>query len=234
MGVHGEPGAETILISHFEPASFTTQLVNHICSRLDLALSTNVGAQDDVCTLAILVNNLGAVPQSEMLIAAQAVSDFLFQGTGDVMDGNKHDVYMFIGSYMTSLQMNGLSISCLVIPNTANSSHMRDMLLAPTTCWSWNAGFKLPPPSQRIFLSEGTKELTSSFQMAPDSDGNRTEICISAITSALLERCEEFGQLDQRTGDGDFGITGMLISLTSSPACPTSRITNHSLHSHNL
>ncbi|CAN8072992.1 unnamed protein product [Agarophyton chilense] len=218
MGIHGEPGAETQSIKLKNMAHFTENIMYDICERLDKALSLKEELVSDCKGLVIMVNNLGAVPQSEMLIVSLAVAHYLDTGDGQVINGNLHPVHMFCGSFMTSLQMNGVSITCLVL--SRKNEVLEQMLHAPTVCQSWSKGIKLRPPSDRpsFYVSFGNEQAKPGAKAEEKStnavkEGSkgvlslRTEKYITAITDSLLSKYNELGALDRLTGDGDLGDT---------------------------
>ncbi|KAI0558408.1 dihydroxyacetone kinase [Gracilaria domingensis] len=215
MGIHGEPGTERQSLHLENTTPFTRNLVSGICSRLDTALSRKQELVS-ICTgLAIMVNNLGAVPKSEMLIVTEGIADYLFSGNGQVINGNLHPVHMFSGSFMTSLQMNGVSITCLVL--SEKDAIVEELLHAPTVCESWSKGFQIGPPSERpVFFgascASSAKEVIELSAGSSAGDSGRdlslqTENYIVAIADSLLEKCDELGALDRLTGDGDLGDT---------------------------
>ncbi|MDR9828194.1 dihydroxyacetone kinase subunit DhaK [Vibrio sp. FNV 38] len=95
MGLHGEPGVgKTPLVS---ADSVVTQVMDTLFSEAGLVEGDEV---------ALLINNLGASTQMELLIANRAVHDYLAQRGVAVFDN-------LVGSYCTSLEMSGWSISVL-------------------------------------------------------------------------------------------------------------------------
>lgn len=160
MGIHGEPGAEKQLLylPHSQDRTqkqappqqqqqYTRDLVSLICTRLDHALHMKADLVARCTGLAVMVNNLGAVSQSEMLIVVKAVADFLYRGDAGVFNGHRFRVHVFSGAFMTSLQMTGVSVSCFMLPT--DNGIMEQFLHAPTECIAWNAGFELFPPNRR-------------------------------------------------------------------------------------
>lgn len=225
MGIHGEPGDKSYRIDRSQAQNFARRLVFEMCSRIDGALCGKDGLTTTCTGLAIMVNNLGSVPQSEMLIVCHAVSEFLYHGNGRVMNGNLHHVRFFSGSFLTSLQMNGVSITCLALP--MDNGYMERLLLAETECEAWSKGFALQPPSRRRtiprFLSSKQADTKKSYGGEQDGTGeassdsnskyglnSRTEKYITVITESLLAKCDYLGSLDRLTGDGDIGDTGKL------------------------
>lgn len=147
-------------LSQLDRRSLTSNLVTTICRRLDRALTQKMELASRCTKLAVMVNNLGAVPQAEMLIVMKTVADFLYDGNANVLNGNLHRVHLFVGSFMTSLQMNGVSVSCFMLSKDIND--METFLHARTECTAWNAGFELFPPSQRAIISLDNEHEKSS------------------------------------------------------------------------
>lgn len=150
MGIHGEPGAERQVMSQGAMSTLTHDVVSLVCRRLNDALQAKHELTSTCTALAIMVNNLGAVSQAELLIVCKGVSDFLYGAEASVMNGNIHPVHMFCGSFMTSLQMTGASISCFMIPS--DNGHMDHLLHEPTSVIAWNPGFQLRSASERTVL----------------------------------------------------------------------------------
>lgn len=242
MGIHGEAGVSRRSLGTFTGSYFTRDLISTMCENINTSLEQKKEAVKDCTALAIMVNNLGAVARCETNIVAKAIGDYLFDGNGSVMNRNL-PVYMFNGSYITSLQMVGISITCLLLPK---KEPMEEYLNKPTLLSSWTSGFKVTPPSQlQILVQSQSHEAETSIVQTTKPDGFKTilastqresgkrawgidsitddhndndeiesglskstENIIMVITNALLERSDELGILDGKTGDGDFGLTG--------------------------
>ena len=94
IGIHGEPG------THKEPLRPADEIVDHL---LDKILSDIDYAGHEV---AVMVNSSGATPRMELFIINNHVADVL------AAKGIK--VYKtYVGEYMTSLEMEGFSVSLL-------------------------------------------------------------------------------------------------------------------------
>lgn len=93
MGLHGEPGVGK---SKLKTTNDTVaELMDKLVAELELT------AKDEVC---VLVNNLGTSTQMELLIANRAIHQYLNDKRVIIHD-------CLIGSYCTSLEMSGFSIS---------------------------------------------------------------------------------------------------------------------------
>ena len=94
IGIHGEPG------THREPIKAADEIVDMLMNKI-LADIDYSG-----CEAAVMINGAGATPLMELFIVNNRVADIL------VEKGIK--VYKtFVGEYMTSLEMEGFSISLL-------------------------------------------------------------------------------------------------------------------------
>lgn len=149
MGIHNEPGIEQRRISKGDQDNFASSLISEICQRVDDALAKRPALVEHAHTIAVMVNNLGAVSQAEMLILNKSVADFIYSGKGKVLRGTK-PVHMFSGLFMTSLQMNGVSITAFLIAN--DDGDMEHLLHTTTNVLSWNTGFRLTPPANRVVV----------------------------------------------------------------------------------
>ena len=115
MGIHGEPGREQVVLPGTGAADFVANLLvsgvldqpeapEHASKASHKRLSYTSGQR-----VVVLMNNLGALPVIEMQIV-----------TGGVMRGLRQrglvPVRAYCGPFMTSLEMCGVSLSLLMIP----------------------------------------------------------------------------------------------------------------------
>jgi dihydroxyacetone kinase-like protein len=108
MGVHGEPGVSR------QRVTAADQLSTDMLQRLLGDLKPHVG--DEV---AVLVNGLGATPQSELLVMYRAIHPLLQKAGLEVCRS-------YVGNYVTSLDMAGCSITLIQL-----DSELKRLLLAP-------------------------------------------------------------------------------------------------------
>jgi len=115
VGIHGEPGyrREKLQTSHNLANELLTKLVNEF----------DVKPSD---RFAVIVNGLGGTPLMEQYVFTNDVQQ--------LMDERKLSVdYYKIGNYMTSLEMQGLSLTLLYLEN----DFYIEALNAPVTTISW-------------------------------------------------------------------------------------------------
>jgi dihydroxyacetone kinase len=120
MGIHGEPGREQMHLPATGAADKVAQLL--VAGILDQG--TSKAAPDEAVPaevlkrlsysagqrLVVLLNNLGALPVIEMQIVARGVMQELLRR--DLVP-----VRAYVGPFVTSLEMCGVSLSLIVLPD---------------------------------------------------------------------------------------------------------------------
>ncbi len=113
IGIHGEPG------THREKVRPADEIVDHLLGQI-LADIDYAGSE-----VAVMVNGSGATPLMELFIINNRVADVLAE------KGIK--VYKtFVGEYMTSIEMQGFSLSLLRL-----DEEMKQLLDAPADTPAW-------------------------------------------------------------------------------------------------
>jgi dihydroxyacetone kinase DhaK subunit len=103
VGIHGEPGIER------QKMRTSAELAEDMVSKLLLETELSAGA-----TCAVMVNGLGATPMLELYIQYHDVEKILTERKISIHKA-------FIGNYMTSLDMNGFSITLLRLDDELKS-----------------------------------------------------------------------------------------------------------------
>lgn len=176
LGIHGEPGVEKISLPSVQA------LVALMVERLEASLP-----QGDH-QYAALINNLGAVPAIEMSVIAHEL----------LRSPLKEQLALVIGPapLMTSLDMNGFSLSLLKLDDTR-----REALESPCAPVSWPGVFKPTPVALRPLPTRAPQT-----EAAASSDPV-VEKAMSSLLSCLIEQEERLNALDAKIGDGDTGST---------------------------
>ena len=95
IGIHGEPGTERTEVKSAD------EIVNNLVT--DVLEDLPFAADDEV---AVMVNGMGGTPLMELYIANRKVNQML--------NDKNIDIYKtFVGEYMTSLEMAGMSVTLL-------------------------------------------------------------------------------------------------------------------------
>lgn len=175
LGIHGEPGVETISMDNAE--SLMQQAIQKLKEYLP--------SEDK--EYALMLNNLGSVTPLEMNILLYA-----FQKSELA-----ERVKLIVGpsQLMTSLNMNGFSISMLVI-----DEEIKKALTAKATPVSW-------------FIREFGKISSVESPQLPEtlpfeaSSNSAKEKSLQKITKELISLEKELNAIDEKVGDGDAGST---------------------------
>jgi len=113
LGIHGEAGVRKGEIKSAD--EITTELMNIILKELNNASKVSV-----------LVNGLGSTPLMELYI--------MFKKVKEILDKNKIEIHSsFVGEYVTSLEMNGASITLLKL-----DEELQPLLENPAHCSMFN------------------------------------------------------------------------------------------------
>ncbi|KAI0047127.1 dihydroxyacetone kinase 1 [Auriscalpium vulgare] len=204
MGIHNEPGAQRV-----SPVPSLHELVAQL---LDLLLSTTdsersflpVNGQDD--EVVLLVNNLGGLSELELGGIVREVEKSL--------GGRSIRVQRVLaGTFMTSLNMPGFSLTLLLLPKNSSKEYSADVILrlldASTSApgWKWHSA---SPPS--------TLTATQQAKPAPPlkagqsttlrvADPKALTAVIERVCAALNQNEAEITRMDTIAGDGDCGLT---------------------------
>jgi dihydroxyacetone kinase len=176
LGIHGEPGVSKIA---FAPAD---ELMALACARLSAALGGFAGR------LAIILNNLGAVPPLEMGVLANAFMKTDLAKQCALIIGPAH--------LMTSLDMTGFSVSALELDGVREQA-----LLAPVGASGW-PGARQPGAITLVPLPE-----TGRSETYAPSQNAAVQSVIRAVCDMLIAAEDTLNHLDSRIGDGDTGTT---------------------------
>eukprot|EP00605_Chrysophyceae_sp_TOSAG23-4_P001347 GSChrysophyteH1.ASY1.ANO1.1464.1 assembled CDS len=188
LGIHGEPGREQRKVVQGSMASIVSDiLVSEIMQRLPKS--------NESC--ALLFNNLGALPLMELLVVVNRV----------MCTAEKRGlkpVRAYVGFFMTSLEMSGMSLSILPISGKLMISRLDAMTDAP----AWQN----VSPLNVV----GGKVLTNSVAYIQPAERSRTSggtevgsrflVMTKAICESLIDIEPELTQCDTVCGDGDCGL----------------------------
>ncbi|EJD07701.1 dihydroxyacetone kinase [Fomitiporia mediterranea MF3/22] len=197
MGIHNEPGHTRL--SPVPPLNkLIVQLLDLIMSTSDNERSFLPFRNDGSDEVVLMVNNLGGLSELEMSgIANEAVQ---------VLGGRAKIERVLVGSFMTSLNMPGFSLTLLLLPTASDSNAppKADILSLlderpDVPGWRWSSQ---QPPSP-VQQSEATK----SYPRISAADSQGFVNAISKACKALIAAEPEITQMDNIAGDGDCGLT---------------------------
>jgi dihydroxyacetone kinase len=191
MGIHNEKGAKVI------PYSSVSELVNLINVKLTEAVGNSGAGQSYAC----IINNLGSCSNLEMSII---VSEFLKQSSLEI-------THFMCGSFMTSLNMHGFSVSVIRLNNSTTEA----ALLAPVgahTAWTGMIKVSKQWKTENIRVVNKDEEEKRKEQQKAELEGkpeiSRTECeILKRCCEAIIAQSDHLTALDAKVGDGDMGTT---------------------------
>ncbi|XP_011000740.1 PREDICTED: putative 3,4-dihydroxy-2-butanone kinase [Populus euphratica] len=194
LGIHGEPGAA---LADLQPVEV---VVSHVLQQI-LSPETNYVPITRGNRVVLLVNGLGATPGMELMIAAGKAVPQLQLEHGLAVDR------VYTGSFMTSLDMAGFSISIM----KADEAFLQ-RLDAATKAPYWPVGVdgnrppaKIPVPLPLSHSAKSDESLSRPQQLS--EEGHLLEVAIEAAVNAIIDLRDNLNEWDGRVGDGDCGST---------------------------
>ncbi|XP_027193566.1 putative 3,4-dihydroxy-2-butanone kinase isoform X2 [Cicer arietinum] len=194
LGIHGEPGGK---VTNILPVD---EVVSHLLKQI-LSKETDYLPITRGSSVVLMVNGLGGTPLMELMIAAGKAVPQLVLDHGLAVDR------VYTGSFMTSLDMEGLSISIM-----RSDPSILQLLDAETKAPYWPVGVsgdrppaKIPapiPPSPSANIVE-----PQSQPLKLTEQGRLLELAIVAAANALIHLTDTLNEWDSKVGDGDCGST---------------------------
>lgn len=197
VGIHGEPGIQR------EKIATADQLAKRMADTLLEELQIDEGFSDEV---AVLVNGFGATPLQELYLFNNSVLKVLTQKNINVSR-------VFVGNYMTSIDMEGASLSILKM-----DEEMKKYLTAPSDAPAFKVSGNeedtkyevLTDDSQdedgKVSYAVETEELYAVIQDEKISLKNMIYL-VDKMSEVIIENEIPFCELDSHAGDGDFGMS---------------------------
>uniref|UniRef100_A0A6N2K9Y4 DhaK domain-containing protein n=1 Tax=Salix viminalis TaxID=40686 RepID=A0A6N2K9Y4_SALVM len=186
LGIHNEPGAA---LADLQPVEV---VVSHETNYVPITRGNRV---------VLLVNGLGATPSMELMIAAGKAVPQLQLEHGLAVDR------VYTGSFMTSLDMAGFSISIMKADEA-----LLQRLDAATKAPYWPVGVdgnrppaKIPVPLPVSPSAKSDESLSRPQQLS--KQGYLLEVAIEAGVNAVIDLRDNLNEWDGRVGDGDCGST---------------------------
>ncbi|KAJ7970224.1 Dihydroxyacetone kinase [Quillaja saponaria] len=194
LGIHGEPGAA---VADLQPVDV---VVSHVLEQI-LSPETNYVPITRGSRVVLMINGLGGTPVMELMIAAGKAVPKLQLEHGLAVDR------VYTGSFMTSLDMAGFSISIM----KADPSIL-ERLDAATKAPYWPVGVdgnrppaKIPVPLPPSCSAKSDESLGRPQQL--NEQGEILEVVIEAAANAVIDLKDNLNEWDSKVGDGDCGST---------------------------
>lgn len=192
VGIHGEPGIsrEKSLSSKEIASKMVKQLIEE----------QKLVAGDEI---TVLVNGFGSTPLQELYLLNNDVSRLLSQK-------NIKIYRVFVGNYMTSIDMLGASISFMKM-NDSLKKHIDNKCDTPA--------FRVSGVSQTVSFDEVIENETvkgcydfktdSTYAVVENNEisYNNMVFIVDKMTECIIKNEVPFCELDSHAGDGDFGMS---------------------------
>lgn len=196
VGIHGEPG---IRREKIVPADELAQRM--VTSLLD-NFQMNDQKQEEV---AVLINGFGGTPLQELYLLNNSV-------IRELTAKNKQVFKVFVGNYMTSIDMAGASVTIMKLDET-----LKKWLTAPCDTPALSIKGLFEPVNYTEVIQEEKADSNVSFKNNTDAaaaviKNNRFTLqnivyLLDQMSQVIIENEVPFCELDSHAGDGDFGMS---------------------------
>ncbi|MGG3797637.1 dihydroxyacetone kinase subunit DhaK [Metabacillus fastidiosus] len=193
VGIHGEPGIKREKIAN----------ADELASRMIHDLLGDF-SNDDPTEIALLVNGFGGTPLQELYLFNNAV-------TRELSNRNIRIYRTFVGNYMTSIDMAGVSLSIMELDEELKTLLSRE---------SDTPAFKVDGPIETVQYThieekEETKSVSFETETAEEfavlkEDTATLEnmiFIVDKMSEIIIKNEVPFCKLDSHAGDGDFGMS---------------------------
>lgn len=193
VGIHGEPGIKR------EKMLSADELANRMTNDLVKDLGVKDGEE-----IALLVNGFGGTPLQELYLFNNAV-------TRELAARNIKINRVFVGNYMTSIDMAGMSLTVMKLDDELKT-------LLSKECNT--PAFKVDGPVESVEyvnVLEGAEEKEVSFEIETAEEHavikdnvitlNNMIYLVDKMSDVIIKNEVPFCELDTHAGDGDFGMS---------------------------
>jgi dihydroxyacetone kinase len=194
VGIHGEPGIQRE----------KTITAPELAARIVDSLNEELNFKDSGSRVTLMVNGFGGSPAMELYVLNKYVTE-------ELLKMNVTIVRTFVGSYMTSIDMAGASISIVKV-----DSELEALLNEPADTAAWRIDGAVSPLSTMIFQDDVIEQEDIDYEIVtPESYatvGDRLTFdnivyLVDAMSACVIRNEKEFCDLDSFAGDGDFGMS---------------------------
>ena len=193
VGIHGEPGIKR------EKTMSADELANRMTNDLVKDLGVKDGEE-----IALLVNGFGGTPLQELYLFNNAV-------TRELAARNIKINRVFVGNYMTSIDMAGMSLTVMKLDDELKT-------LLSKECNT--PAFKVDGPVESVEyvnVLEEVEEKEVSFELETAEEHaviknnvitlNNMMYLVDKMSDIIIKNEVPFCELDTHAGDGDFGMS---------------------------
>lgn len=196
VGIHGEPGINRCNVMSAD--ELASKMVESLCKEL------NLGTTKEPDRIALLVNGFGATPLMELYLLNASVNRILHKKGITV-------AHTLVGNYMTSIDMEGASISILKLDDELETLYKASCNTPALKLDSNTSAAQYYEPFER----NKTEEVLSYEMETPSAyseiNGNinlqNMLYIVDTMSHVIIKNEIPFCELDSHAGDGDFGMS---------------------------
>ncbi|MGG3916595.1 dihydroxyacetone kinase subunit DhaK [Rossellomorea vietnamensis] len=195
VGIHGEPGTRR------EKTASADELAERMVNDLLKDLKMEEGDSSEV---AVLVNGFGGTPLQELYLFNHSVTRIL-------ADKKIAINRAFVGNYMTSIDMAGVSLTVMKL-----DEELKTLLSSESTAPAFRVDGPVPGV-EYIDLEEDEEEKPVSFEVETPEEhavikNDRATLenmiyLVDKMSDTIIKNEVPFCELDSHAGDGDFGMS---------------------------
>ncbi len=193
VGIHGEPGRKREKM----------MAADELALRMTNDLMKDLGVDKDA-EIAVLVNGFGGTPLQELYLFNNAVAR-------ELSKRNIRISRTFVGNYMTSIDMAGISLTVMKLDDELNT-------LLSKECNT--PAFKVDGPVERVEyvdIKDNVEEKQVFFETETEEEHaiiknevitlNNMIYLVDKMSEIIIKNEVPFCELDTHAGDGDFGMS---------------------------
>ncbi|QDH22145.1 dihydroxyacetone kinase subunit DhaK [Saccharibacillus brassicae] len=198
VGIHGEPGIRR------EKMATADQLAAHTVTDLlrDMKLEGGEGEE-----IALLINGFGATPLQELYLFNHAV-------TRELTEKNVKINRTFVGNYMTSIDMAGMSVTFMKLDD-----ELKELLSRESDTPAFKVSGPVVQPAYEELRRSGADDVSDSASFTVETPAEYARVSggkmtrdnvvyvIDKMSEIIIENEIPFCELDSQAGDGDFGMS---------------------------
>ncbi|MEG1287335.1 MAG: dihydroxyacetone kinase subunit DhaK [Clostridium sp.] len=196
VGIHGEPGIKR------EKMATADELAKRIVEALIKDMKIDSSNKEEV---ALLINGFGGTPLQELYLFNNSV-------TRELAQRNIKICRTFVGNYMTSIDMEGASVSIMKLDN-----ELKELLSEESD----TPAFKVSGPVESVEYvdidTNSDESKTVSFKVETNEEFatlgkdkvtlDNIIYIVDKMSEVIIENEVPFCELDSHAGDGDFGMS---------------------------
>ncbi|TPR58434.1 dihydroxyacetone kinase subunit DhaK [Enterococcus sp. OL5] len=194
VGIHGEPGIERMSLKSSK--ELASEMLERLVEQLPIRSKDN--------KVALMINGFGGTPLMELYILNHDAAEILNQMEVNVQ-------HTFVGNYMTSIDMQGASITLLLL-----NDQLEEFLTLPVSMLGFHSKNKGEISSASFYSLKKAPLKKGVYQLETKKcNGKIDEVItlenmifiIDVMADVIIRNEQKFCELDSYAGDGDFGMS---------------------------